>query len=392
MRILGISAFYHDSAAALIEDGRIVAAAQEERFTRKKHDAAFPVEAIRYCLDKADTDLDGVDHVVFFEKPLVKFERLVETYLGNVPSGFQSFRMAMPLWIKDKLFQKSGLLKSLKPFSATGEMDGKKLLFAAHHQSHAASAFFPSPFDEAVVLAMDGVGEWTTTSVSIGRGNTLELKREIKFPHSLGLLYSAFTYYTGFKVNSGEYKVMGLAPYGEPKYYDLIMKHIVRRQAGRLLLARPQLFQLYDRPDDDVGKVPRAFRRSAARIREPGHPARDGSRRLHTEGDRGNHAAHDARAGENLWHPQSVHGGRRRAQLRRERQDPARRPFRPHLDSTCGGRCRRRARSGACGALPASGQSPPVERRARLHAGLLSRPGIRARGYRAASHRERRAL
>ncbi len=227
MRILGISAFYHDSAAALIEDGRIVAAAQEERFTRKKHDAAFPVEAIRYCLDKADTDLDGVNHVVFFEKPLVKFERLVETYLGNVPSGFQSFRMAMPLWIKDKLFQKSGLLKSLKPFSATGEMDGKKLLFAAHHQSHAASAFFPSPFDEAVVLAMDGVGEWTTTSVSIGRGNTLELKREIKFPHSLGLLYSAFTYYTGFKVNSGEYKVMGLAPYGEPKYYDLIMKHIV---------------------------------------------------------------------------------------------------------------------------------------------------------------------
>jgi carbamoyltransferase len=227
MRILGISAFYHDSAAALINDGRIVAAAQEERFTRKKHDAAFPSNAIQYCLDRAGGDLDQIDHVVFFEKPLVKFERLVETYLGCVPNGFASFRMAVPLWIKDKLFQKSGLIKSLKPFSATGQMENRKLLFAGHHQSHAASAFFPSPFEEAVVLTLDGVGEWTTTSVSVGRGNSLELKKEIKFPHSLGLLYSAFTYYTGFKVNSGEYKVMGLAPYGEPKYYDLIMKHII---------------------------------------------------------------------------------------------------------------------------------------------------------------------
>ncbi|MGB0084240.1 MAG: carbamoyltransferase [Rhodomicrobiaceae bacterium] len=227
MRILGISAFYHDSAAALIEDGYIVAAAQEERFTRKKHDASFPEHAIRYCVGQTHAGLDQVDAVVFFEKPLVKFERLVETYLGNVPRGFRSFRMAMPLWIKEKLFQKSGLIKSLKSFSETGTMDGKKLLFAGHHQSHAASAFFPSPFDEAVVLTMDGVGEWTTTSVWIGRGNSLELKREIKFPHSLGLLYSAFTYYTGFKVNSGEYKVMGLAPYGEPKYYDLIMEQMV---------------------------------------------------------------------------------------------------------------------------------------------------------------------
>jgi carbamoyltransferase len=227
MKILGISAFYHDSAAAFVDDGYIVAAAQEERFTRKKHDAAFPENAIRFCLEKAKVDLDQVDHVVFFEKPLVKFERLVETYLANVPAGFSSFRMAVPLWIKEKLFQKSGLIKSLKSFSASGEFDGKKLLFADHHQSHAASAFFPSPFEEAVVLTMDGVGEWTTTSLSVGRGNTLELKREIKFPHSLGLLYSAFTYYTGFKVNSGEYKVMGLAPYGEPKYYDLIMKHLI---------------------------------------------------------------------------------------------------------------------------------------------------------------------
>ncbi|WP_088345253.1 MULTISPECIES: carbamoyltransferase [Rhodomicrobium] len=227
MRILGISAFYHDSAAALVEDGRIVAAAQEERFTRKKHDAAFPEHAIRYCLDTAGVDLDEVDHVAFFEKPLVKFERLLETYLANAPGGFQSFRTAIPVWIKEKLFQKSGLTKSLKPFSATGTVGSKKLLFAGHHQSHAASAFFASPFEEAVVLTLDGVGEWTTTSVSIGRGNTLETKREIKFPHSLGLLYSAFTYYTGFKVNSGEYKVMGLAPYGEPRYYDLIMKHII---------------------------------------------------------------------------------------------------------------------------------------------------------------------
>jgi carbamoyltransferase len=227
MRILGISAFYHDSAAALVEDGYIVAAAQEERFTRKKHDPAFPENAIRFCLDKAKIDMDSVDHVVFFEKPLVKFERLVETYLANVPAGFQSFRMAVPLWIKEKLFQKSGLVKSLKQFSATEQFDAKRLLFADHHQSHAASAFFPSPFEEAVVLTMDGVGEWTTTSLSVGRGNTVELKREIKFPHSLGLLYSAFTYYTGFKVNSGEYKVMGLAPYGEPKYYDLIMSNLI---------------------------------------------------------------------------------------------------------------------------------------------------------------------
>jgi len=226
VRLLGISAFYHDSAAALVEDGRIVAAAQEERFTRKKHDAGFPTHAIEYCLDAAGVDLDGVDNVVFFEKPLIKFERLLETYLGNAPHGFQSFRMAMPLWLKEKLFQKSNLEKALKGFAPSGKLDDK-LLFAEHHQSHAASAFFPSPFEEAVVLTMDGVGEWATTSVAIGRGNTLETVREIQWPHSIGLLYSAFTYYTGFKVNSGEYKVMGLAPYGEPKYADLILDNIV---------------------------------------------------------------------------------------------------------------------------------------------------------------------
>ena len=226
MRLLGISAFYHDSAAALVEDGRIIAAAQEERFTRKKHDAAFPAHAIRYCLDAGNVDLDRVDHVVFFEKPLIKFERLLETYLAEAPRGFQSFRMAVPLWIKEKLFQKPNLEKALKPFSSSGGLQNE-LLFAEHHQSHAASAFFPSPFEEAVVLTMDGVGEWATTSVAIGRGNTLEPVREIHWPHSIGLLYSAFTYYTGFKVNSGEYKVMGLAPYGSPKYADQILQNIV---------------------------------------------------------------------------------------------------------------------------------------------------------------------
>jgi carbamoyltransferase len=226
MRLIGISAFYHDSAAALVVDGRVVAAAQEERFTRKKHDPGFPEHALHYCLDEVGAELDGIDHVVFYEKPLIKFERLLETYLANAPRGFQSFKTAIPLWIKDKLFQKANLEKFLKPFSASGNVAGK-LLFAEHHQSHAASAFFPSPFEEAVVLTMDGVGEWATTSVGIGRGRELNILREIHWPHSIGLLYSAFTYYTGFKVNSGEYKVMGLAPYGEPRYADLILKHLI---------------------------------------------------------------------------------------------------------------------------------------------------------------------
>jgi carbamoyltransferase len=226
MRILGLSAFYHDSAAALIEDGRVVAAAQEERFTRKRHDAGFPQEATKYCLQAGALNLDDVDHVVFFEKPLIKFERLLETYLANAPRGFPSFKIAIPVWIKEKLFQKANLEKALGALAPSGSVAGK-LLFAEHHQSHAASAFFPSPFEEAVVLTMDGVGEWATTSVAIGRGNTLETVREIHFPHSLGLLYSAFTYYTGFKVNSGEYKVMGLAPYGEPRYAQLILDKIV---------------------------------------------------------------------------------------------------------------------------------------------------------------------
>ncbi len=227
MRILGLSAYYHDSAAALLVDGRPVAAAQEERFTRKKHDHRFPANAVRYCLDEAGLDLDDLDAIAFFEKPLVKFERLLETYLANAPRGFQSFRTAMPVWLKDKLFQKHNLEASLRPFSRSGRGIAGKLLFAEHHQSHAASAFYPSPFEEAVVLTMDGVGEWATTSVAIGRGSTLETIKEIHWPHSLGLLYSAFTFYCGFKVNSGEYKLMGLAPYGEPVYADTILRNII---------------------------------------------------------------------------------------------------------------------------------------------------------------------
>ena len=210
MRVLGISAFYHDSAAALVENGRIVAAAQEERFTRKKHDPSFPKNAIAYCLDEVGARIDELDHVVFYDKPFLKFERLLETYIALAPQGFRSFRMAIPLWLKEKLFQKNLLKGELKQFAES--FDTTRLLFCEHHLSHAASAFYPSPYEDAVVLTMDGVGEWATTSAAMGSGKNLEVFQEIHFPHSLGLLYSAFTYYTGFKVNSGEYKVMGLAP------------------------------------------------------------------------------------------------------------------------------------------------------------------------------------
>ena len=226
MRILGISAFYHDSAAALLEDGRIVAAAQEERFTRKKHDARFPLHAIRYCLAEGGIAVGDLDRVVFYDKPFVKFERLLETYLSFAPRGYKTFRMAIPLWLREKLFLKDLLLNELRKISGNGKWN-EELLFSEHHLSHAASAFFPSPFDEAIVLTMDGVGEWATTSAAIGKGNSLEVQKEIHFPHSLGFLYSAFTYYTGFKVNSGEYKLMGLAPYGEAKYKDKILEHLI---------------------------------------------------------------------------------------------------------------------------------------------------------------------
>src|SRR5579864_3329938 len=226
MRVLGISAFYHDSAATLVRDGEIIAAAQEERFTRKKHDSGFPTKAVEFCLAHDGVSLEDVDYVAFYDKPFLKFERLLETYVAFAPRGLRSFQMAIPLWIREKLFQKSLLHQDLERFGPRFDWENK-LLFAEHHQSHAASAFFPSPFDEALILTMDGVGEWATTSVALGRGRNLEIIKEIHFPHSLGLLYSAFTYYTGFKVNSGEYKVMGLAPYGEPRYTQKIFDHLL---------------------------------------------------------------------------------------------------------------------------------------------------------------------
>ena len=224
MRILGISAFYHDSAAALVRDGEIVAAAQEERFTRRKHDPGMPTHAIQYCLDQENIRLDDVDFVVFYDKPFLKFERLLETYFAFAPQGFRSFSKALPIWAKEKLFQKKLLRDALRQFGPIGQ---ERLLFAEHHLSHAASAFYPSPFQDAVILTMDGVGEWATTSVALGSGNRVEILREIHFPHSLGLLYSAFTYYTGFKVNSGEYKLMGLAPYGRPRYASVIRDKLI---------------------------------------------------------------------------------------------------------------------------------------------------------------------
>jgi carbamoyltransferase len=226
LRILGISAFYHDSAAALVAGGRIAAAAQEERFTRRKHDLRFPEHAIAYCLTEAGCRLQDVDFVVFYEKPFLKFERLLETYLSYAPRGFNSFRLALPLWLKEKLFQKEVLRKALRKYDADFDCTAK-LRFSEHHLSHAASAFYPSPFDEAAVLTLDGVGEWATGSLAIGLGKSLDIVKEMHFPHSLGLLYSAFTYYTGFRVNSGEYKLMGLAPYGEPRYVNEILNNLI---------------------------------------------------------------------------------------------------------------------------------------------------------------------
>ena len=226
MLIIGISAFYHDSAAVLIQDGNIIAAVQEERFTRIKHDSKYPYNAIKFVLEYAGLKLNQVDQIVFYEKPFLKFERLLETYVANAPKGFTSFCKAMPIWLKDKLFQKRMLINELKKHDSKFS-DKKKIFFSDHHLSHAASAFFPSPFENAVILTADGVGEWATTTIAVGRKNKLEIKKEIHFPHSLGLLYSAFTYYAGFKVNSGEYKLMGLAPYGEPIYEDKILHNLI---------------------------------------------------------------------------------------------------------------------------------------------------------------------
>ena len=224
--ILGISAFYHDSAAAIIVDGNIIAAAQEERFSRKKHDPRYPYNAVKYVLEEANLNLSDIDHIVFFEKPFLKFERLLETYMAFAPKGFKSFSLSMPIWLREKLFQKKFLFEKLKEHDKNFN-DVSKIKFSEHHYSHAASAFFPSPFEEAIILTLDGVGEWATTTVAVGKKNKLEIVKEIHFPHSLGLLYSAFTYYTGFKVNSGEYKLMGLAPYGKPIFKDKILDKLL---------------------------------------------------------------------------------------------------------------------------------------------------------------------
>ena len=224
--ILGISAFYHDSAAALVVDGKIISAAQEERFTRKKHDPSYPHHAVEFILRNSNLKLSQIDHIVFFEKPFLKFERLLETYLAFAPKGFVSFAMSMPIWLKEKLFQKKLLFDKLKNHDSDFS-DINKIQFSEHHLSHAASAFYPSKFKESIILTLDGVGEWDTTTVAVGKENKIDILKEIHFPHSLGLLYSAFTYYLGFKVNSGEYKVMGLAPYGVPKYKDLILNNLI---------------------------------------------------------------------------------------------------------------------------------------------------------------------
>ena len=224
--VLGISAFYHDSAAALLKDGKIVAAAQEERFTRKKHDSSYPYNAINFVLDYSNLKLSEIDHIVFYEKPFLKFERILETYVAFAPKGFSQFTKSIPIWLKEKLFQKNLLINCLRKHDKNFR-NTDKIYFSEHHLSHAASAYFPSPFNEAIVLTADGVGEWATTTVAIAKDNKLEIKKEIHFPHSLGLLYSAFTYYCGFKVNSGEYKLMGLAPYGEPKFYKKICEYLI---------------------------------------------------------------------------------------------------------------------------------------------------------------------
>ena len=248
--VLGISAFYHDSAAALVVDGEIVAAAQEERFTRKKHDPSYPENAINYVLTAAGLDLEQVEYVVFYDKPFLKFERLLETYISCVPRGFRSFSRSMPIWLREKLFLKAQLVKELDCHGK--KFDAERLMFCEHHYSHAASAFYPSPFKDAVVLTVDGVGEWATTTVALGRSNRLNIVREIRFPHSLGLLYSAFTYYTGFRVNSGEYKLMGLAPYGHGKTYGF--------ETGWFFSLGAVILQLYDRSYHDEQKICPAVR------------------------------------------------------------------------------------------------------------------------------------
>ena len=318
--ILGISAYYHDSAAALLRDGELVAAAQEERFTRKKHDPSFPRNAIEYCLQEGGIDLHGVDRIVFYDKPLVKFERLLETYLSYAPNGIRSFIAAMPIWLKEKLYLKSTLKREFCDLGDCKAPALPQLMFAAHHQSHAASAFFFSPFDRAAVLCLDGVGEWATTSAWLGHGKELDPLWEIDFPHSLGLLYSAFTYFTGFRVNSGEYKLMGLAPYGEPKYVDVILDNLLDLKEDGTFRLDMSYFNYCTGLTMTNDKFAKLFGGPAAKERNSHFTARDGYCRVDPEGDRGGRHAVGPHAACGDRREEPVPGGGRRAQLRVERQ------------------------------------------------------------------------
>ena len=349
--ILGISAYYHDSAAALVVDGRVIAAAQEERFTRKKHDPRFPLLAIRYCLDQAGAKASDLDHVVFYEKPFIKFERLLETYLAFAPAGYQSFRLAIPLWLKEKLFQKRLLRQSLNEIDPGIDWESR-LLFTDHHQSHAASAFFPSPFQQAAVLTLDGVGEWTTTSCGFGEGNRLNVTREINFPHSIGLLYSAFTYYAGFKVNSGEYKLMGLAPYGEAEIHRQDLRPSGRHETGRLVPTGLAVFQLLHRSHHDDRTISRSVRRAAEATGAAARSAAHGYRRIDSESNGRDCIAPVSQFGTGNQLRQPLPCRRRRAQLCRKWKTSERRQLQENLDTTRGRRRRGRLGGRPCGPLP----------------------------------------
>ena len=329
-RILGISAYYHDSAACLVEDGRIVAAAQEERFTRKKHDAGFPSKAVEYCLREAGTTTAQLDLVGFYEKPLVKFSRLLETYIACAPRGLKSYLMALPLWLTDKLWMSDDIREHLEGYEG-------EILFGEHHESHAGSAFYPSPFEEAAIVTMDGVGEWATSSIGVGRGRDIEMLRELRFPHSLGLLYSAFTYFTGFKVNSGEYKVMGLAPYGEPKYVQLIKDHLLEIRDDGSLWMNMEYFTYPHGLTMTGGALERLI----------GGPARQPESKLTQREMDLARSIQDiteevmlkmtAFARRETGHARPLPGWRSRAELRRQRPDPSRRRVRADVGAARGG-------------------------------------------------------
>ncbi len=382
--ILGISAFYHDSAAALVVDGDIVAAAQEERFTRKKHDPGFPENAIAYCLSEARLKPEDLNCVAFYDKPLTKFDRLLETYLAYAPAGFRSFRLAMPLWLKDKLHMRRTLRQRF-PVAA-----GARLVFTDHHESHAASAFFPSPFERAAILTLDGVGEWSTATLGEGEGNRLQLRQQLQFPHSLGLLYSAFTYYCGFKVNSGEYKLMGLAPYGRPVYEDVILKHLIALRPDGSFWMNMEYFNYCQgltmtkrRFHELFGGPPRA----PESLLEQRHMDLAASIQKVTE----EIVLRMAReAHRQTKHEEPGAGGRCGAQLRRQWAAAARGTVREDLDSTGGGRRGRRAGGGPVRLAPTHEAPPPTQRPGQPK-GQPAGAALFQRAYRARSRGDGRA-